>query len=689
MATGLALAGTDAERLPETRPLESARLVAEKTAFVAGNDNWIVLHLKLRQGWHVYWRNAGDSGTPPRLDWRLPHGLQAGAIVWPTPERFIVGPLANYGYENEVFLPLPIRVDPSLAGAKGVHLAATVHVLVCLEECVPQTAELALDLPLAEGVPHDGPEVDAIRAALAAVPQPPVGWETELAAQDDGRVSLRARPTPGVDSIDALWEFFPYEPGLIEPAAAQPISRDRDRVTLTLRKGSLAAPQLGELAGVLVVRAHAAGGRPPLAFEIAARPTAVGVVAATKPNGIWASIGLAFVGGLLLNLMPCVFPVLAVKVLGFVQHAGEGRGRALVHGTTFAAGIVASFWVLAGGLYALRAGGAEIGWGFQLQSPAFVVAMAFLFFGAAMVFFGVADFGNRLVSLAGAVRLPSGLAGSFGSGVLATVVATPCTAPFMGTALGWALVAPPVAAFSVFTALALGMGAPYVALAASPRLLRALPRPGAWMETLKQLLAFPMLATVVWLLWVLARQVGPDALILALAGLLIAGFGFWIAGRFAVPSAPARRRAVAGLAAVVAIAGGFVLALPSGAGAEAGLAWVEYSESGLEALRAEGRSVYVDFTAAWCLTCQVNKRVVFGSTEVLEAFRRNDIVAMRADWTSQDPEITRALAAFGRSGVPLNVLYGTDRSAEPVVLSTVLTPSIVLRAIETHLRTET
>jgi thiol:disulfide interchange protein DsbD len=326
-----------------------------------------------------------------------------------------------------------------------------------------------------------------------------------------------------------------------------------------------------------------------------------------------------------------------------------------------------------------------------------VLALAFLFFGIAMVLLGVVDVGASVMTAAGGVRVPGGLPGSFLGGVLATAVATPCTAPFMGTAVGWALVAPPAAALAVFTALALGMGLPYVALAASPALLRALPRPGPWMETLKQALAFPMLATVVWLLWVLGRQAGAEAQVMALGGLLLAGFGCWLAGRFATPAAAAGRRHLAVAAALVAVVGGFALALPSGGAGPAaatagsdehGLGWEPYSPGRLAALRAAGRPVYVDFTAAWCITCQVNERVVFGSAAVRDAFREHGVVPMRADWTTQDPEITRALASFGRSGVPLTVVYPGDATAAPLVQPTILTPGVVLAALDQMLGDE-
>jgi thiol:disulfide interchange protein DsbD len=664
---------------PPAGRIVAARLVSERTAVTPGSDAWLALHLRIREGWHVYWKNPGDSGTPPRLTWRLPDGVTADDLVWPAPSRFVAEPLASFGYEREVYLPVRMVVAPAAAGP--VRVAATAKWLACKVDCIPESAELSLTLPLG-GHADDGPAADGIRAALASVPRAEPGWGASIAAEDARTVTLRVSTPPRFAPGRYSYLFFPDLAGVIEPAAAQPVTRDGGGVTLVLTKAATRAAPVDALPGVFVARPEAGAPGGVAAIQLAA-------ARAVEGGGLWAALGLAFAGGLLLNLMPCVFPVIAIKVVGFVEEARAG-GRSGAQGLAFAAGVVVSFWVLAGLLLALRAAGAEIGWGFQLQSPPFVLALAFLFLVLALAFLGGVELGGRASTFAGGVRLPRGLPGSFLGGALTTAVATPCTAPFMGTALGWALTAPPVTARVVFTALALGTALPYVVLSASPGLVRALPRPGPWMESLKQALAFPLLATVVWLLWVFGLQAGADAQALALAGLLLAGFGVWLAGRV-TPAAPAWRRRTAALAAVVAIAVGFGVALPRGeraaapasaARASGGLAWEPYSAERLAALRAAGRPVYVDFTAAWCLTCQLNERVAFGSAAVREAFERHGVVPMRADWTNQDAEITRALAAFGRSGVPLNVLYGDEPSEQPIVQPTLLTPAVVLRAIE-------
>ncbi len=667
----------------EEGPIVRAALVAERAALVAGDANWIALRLRMREGWHVYWQNPGDSGLPPRMAWRLPAGVSVSDFQWPAPERLPIGPLANYGYAGEVLLPMQVTV----AGGPGstVALTGTAKWLACKVDCIPEQADVALTLPVVAGAPADGAAADAVRAALAAVPQAAPGWSGILASEGERTLVLQATTPPSFDAHAFTYLFFPDEGGVIEPAAAQPASVDGASVTLRLARAATATAPVETLRGVLVARPRAAG-TPPAAIEIEAR---FAPPAPRATMGIAAALGLAFLGGLLLNLMPCVFPVLAIKVMGFARHAGERRATAVVHALVFAAGVVTSFLALAGVLLALRAGGAEIGWGFQLQSPTIVLALAFLFFGIAMVLLGVVHVGSRITAAAGGVRPRDGVVGSFLSGALATAVATPCTAPFMGTALGWALVAPPAAALGVFAALGLGMGVPYVVLAASPALERALPRPGPWMETLQQALAFPMLATVVWLLWVFGRQTGTGGQVTALAGLLLAGFGCWVAGRFAVPVASASHRWAAGLVALLAITGGFAVALPSGepqpaaADVAGDVAWEPYSAERLAALQTEGRPVWLEFTAAWCITCQVNERVVFGSAAVRDAFRRLRVVPMRADWTSQSSAISRALAGFGRSGVPLAVLYGADPAVPPMVQPTILTPATVLASLET------
>jgi len=399
----------------------------------------------------------------------------------------------------------------------------------------------------------------------------------------------------------------------------------------------------------------------------------------------------AFAGGLILNLMPCVFPVLSLKVVGFVHVAHNDSFRIRRHGLAFAAGVLVSFWILAGLLLVLRAGGQGLGWGFQLQQPFFVAALTLLLFAMSLNLLGVFEVGSSLIGAAGRFDSRSGYQGSFLSGVLATVLATPCSAPFMGAALGYALVQPPAASLLVFTLLGLGMATPYLLLSFAPWLLRALPRPGAWMETLRQAMAFPLLATVIWLVWVFGQQVGNDAVLELLGAVLLVGIGVWIGGHFAGARTRAGRLTVHGATAACLLAGlavaGVAADRPLAAACTSnetgdGVNWVPYDAARLAALRTEGRAVFLDFTAAWCLSCKVNERLALSTEAVRDKIRDLDVVAMRGDWTNRDPAITNVLESFGRSGVPLYVIYPRGRDSAAVVLPAILSAEIVLDALD-------
>ena len=689
-------------------PHVTVSLVADADAVRPGEAFDAGIRFALEDGWHVYWSNPGDSGLAPSVRWTLPDGTTAGPIVWPYPEKIAVGPLANYGYAKEVLLP--VRITPSAALRPGdvLNLAARVDWLVCQEDCIPGDAQLALPLPVVAGDVAPSRWTSDFAAVHARVPRAPRGIAVEALRHDD-RLELRLTAQGGgtVLARDGELAFFPADPGFVENASAQPQSVAGDVATISLEKSRQRREPVQQLRGTLVAEGgFAPDGAPAIAIDVPVREalpanaTAAAAgeragVASSAQGSIWLALGLAFLGGLLLNVMPCVFPVLSIKVFDFVRQAGGDPARLRLHGWTYAAGVVLSFWILAGVLLALRAGGEGLGWGFQLQSPAFVVVMIFVLVALALSLLGLFDVGLGMTALAGRVPQGDGLGGSFSTGVLATVVATPCTAPFMGPALGWALTQPAARAMLVFTALGAGMALPYVVLCLMPGWVRRLPRPGAWLETFRQLMAFPLLATAVWLLWVLGLQAGNDAIAGTLAGLLLLAVGLWLRGRFAGLERPARTRRVAHAVALLLALAGLGTALASRGSAPAaavvtgadahgasdayGIPWRAYSRAALDELRAAGTPVFVDFTAAWCLTCKVNEHVVFSSQEVRDAFAARDVAMLRADWTSRDDEITRALASFGRSGVPLYVLYGAG--VEPVVLPSVLTRGVVLDAL--------
>ena len=670
-------------------------LASDVTHVRPGEAFTVGLRFALEDGWHVYWSNPGDSGLAPTLRWELPAGTTAGPLQWPYPQRIAVGPLVNYGYEGEVLLPVAVTPATTLRDGDTLHLAARADWLVCKEDCIPGRADLALDVPVSrapvERDPRCATSFDDARARL-----PGSSAAVRLDAQrSEGRVELLI-----VDAPPGGIAFFPADPEHIENAAPQALRRRDGAAILELAVSSQRREPIERLRGTLVASSgFAPDGAAAVTVDVPVRSappaghsatTAAAPVVTYEASSLWWALAFAVLGGLLLNAMPCVFPVLSIKILDFVRQAGGDPARLRRHGLAYAAGVMLSFWVLVAALLALRAGGEQLGWGFQLQSPAFVVAMIFLLYALAASLLGLFDVGLGVTALAGRAPQGSGLAGSFATGVLATAVATPCTAPFMGPALGFALTLPAASALLVFTALGVGMASPYLLLCFVPGWLRVLPRSGAWLETFKQLMAFPLLATVVWLVWVLGQQAGVDAILGALAGLLLLTLALWLRARFAGPSSPPRRRQIAlaaslalslaGLGTALALRGGPVAGGASAGDDLYGNTWREYSPAALAELLAAGNPVFVDFTAAWCLTCKVNEHVVFSSREVRDAFASRGVVLLRADWTSRDDDITRALASFGRSGVPLYLLYGSTDVA-PQILPSVLTRGIVLEAL--------
>ncbi|QUV89173.1 protein-disulfide reductase DsbD [Chloracidobacterium aggregatum] len=693
---------------PVEQPHVKAELIAETTAIRPGVPFWVAIRFELEEHWHTYWRNPGDSGQPTSIKWKLPPGFKADDIQWPIPKRIEVSGLVGYGYEKEVLHLIRITPPDKLPVGKPVTLAGKVRWLVCKEECIPGDAELTLTLPVTNDVPQPSPWTEAFSRARAQLPLATSEWKLR-AAQDGDHLVLLLTPPTGAEPLTEV-TFFPFEELVIEGAEPQRLLRVKGGYALRLVRSKVAEKTPTQLAGVVVTPTgwRGAGTEPGLTVEAPIEPlTALGdlltPVAGTRSDrsssggqplgwlALLVTLGGAFLGGLILNLMPCVLPVLSIKVLGFVEQAKAGRGEAWQHGLVFTAGVVLSFWALAGILLALRAGGQQLGWGFQLQEPAFVAFLVAVLFVFGLVLFGVFEVGLTLTTVGGAAMNRSGLAGSFFTGVLATVVATPCTAPFMGSALGVALAQPTAVALLIFTALALGMSAPYLILAAAPQLLRFVPRPGAWMESFKQFMGFLLMGSVVWLLWVLGLEVGVDGLALMLGMLVLIGLGGWIWGRWgSLTRTPAVRR-IAMATALLIIVGSTVFGvrtihqLPSAASAatgsretkSGGIRWEPFSPARVEELRRAGKPVFVDFTAAWCLSCKANEKVALETEAVRQEIERRGIVMVKADWTNRDEEITRTLAEFGRSGVPLYVFYPAN-GREPKVLPEVITPGLIL-----------
>ncbi len=675
-------------RFGAPEPHVKAELVAESDAIVPGQPLQLALKLAHENEWHTYWQVPGDSGLPTRIEWQLPAGFTAGPIEWPYPHRLPAGPLVNYGYEGETLLLTKLQVPADLATGKNVTLNAKAEWLECKDVCIPGSADLSLTLPVraaAGASPHAALFAQARKLVPGAVPGVTVRATTE---GDRIRLALTVPTDRSINSI----EFFPLEEGRIEPAAAQVLDRSNG-TALVLTAAKPVKADAKSLAGVIVVNGgpSKAGGwaatveGPVAAGAVGALPAPATAASPAPTMSLLAALGAAFVGGLILNLMPCVFPVLSLKLIGLAQQRTHS-GPMAAHGVAFAVGVILSFVLLAGLLIALQKAGSALGWGFQLQTPWVVASLTVLFFVIGLNLLGVFEFtfGSGLGNTKAADALvgKSDWRGSFGTGVLAVIVASPCTAPFMSAALGYAITQPAAIALSVFAMLGVGMAAPYLLLTLFPALLAKLPRPGRWMELFKQFMAFPMFATCVWLLWVLAQQVDAGGVALALGVLVAVSFALWSLGL--AQRGAARFRWVALVGAVVAAMTFTPIATsePVAAGSKttSGADWVEYSPKALADLKAQGKPVFVDFTAAWCVTCQVNKRVALNTDKVRSQFADSGIVRMKADWTNRDETITRALAEFGRNGVPLYVLY--DSSGQPTVLPELLTENTVLAALE-------
>jgi thiol:disulfide interchange protein len=668
-------------------PHVKAELIAAADAIVPGQPLQVGLKLTHEKNWHTYWQVPGDSGLPTRIEWQLPAGVQAGPIEWPHPHRLPAGPLMNFGYDGETLLLTTLQVPADFRSSAPVTLAGKAEWLECYDVCIPGSADLKLTLPV-RGSAAPSSHAALFDAARKLVPAKVAGVSARGVIEANRiRMDLALPPNLKAESL----EFFPLEEGRIEPAAPQALTRG-EKLALQLTAAQPVKTEAKTLSGVIVANGGPAksGGwvalvEAPLAAGAVGSAAATSASPATGPTmSLLAALGMAFVGGLILNLMPCVFPVLSLKLIGLAQHRTHS-GPMAGHGVAFAIGVVLSFVLLASLLIALQQAGSALGWGFQLQTPWVVAALTVLFFAIGLNLLGVFEFtfGSGLGNTRAADALvgKSDWRGSFGTGVLAVIVASPCTAPFMSAALGYAITQPAAVALSVFGMLGVGMAMPYLLLTLFPALLAKLPRPGRWMELFKQFMAFPMFATCVWLLWVLAQQVDAGGVALALGVLVAVSFALWSLGL--AQRGASRFRWVALVGAVLAALTFAPIATSeqaSSAGRTTSVDWVDYSPQKLAELRAQGKPVFVDFTAAWCVTCQVNKRVALNTDKVRARFAGGQIVRMKADWTNRDETITRALAEFGRNGVPLYVLY--DSKGQPSVLPELLTENTVLTALD-------
>ena len=665
----------------QTDHLQS-RLVAETTAAVPGTQLTLGLLLEHDPHWHTYWRNPGDSGLPTELTLDLPEGVVAEPIAWPHPQRFELAEIVNFGYGDRQLLPVTITIPADYA-APTLAVRAEANWLICEVECIPGEAGYALELPVAATAEPDPRWAEDFAAARADQPQQA---RAGLAVAEDGEAIVLALDGLDAAALPSQWQWFPETTDVVANGALPQWQRSGAAWQARWQKSPYFTALPSDLAVVAVdgdgTAWRFAGTAQPLAAVAPMGPATAGGDG-TLPLGLLPALLLAFLGGLVLNLMPCVFPVLSIKAMGALASADD-RAELRRHGGWYALGVVATFLLLAGLLLVLRAGGEQLGWGFQLQEPRFIAAVALLLFAMALSFSGVWEFGGRFAGAGQRLTEGHGARASFFTGVLAVVVASPCTAPFMGTALGWALAQPALSALAVFAALGLGLAAPMLLLGLVPALARALPRPGPWMDGFRQLLAFPLYLTVVWLLWVYGVQTSPLGMAWLLAALTGLAFALWLLGRRPAMRSP-RLRAVAAVAAAAALLLAVLLPLSAPPAAVAGAPAADadaepWSEQRLAELRADGRPVLVNMTAAWCITCLANERVALSTDTVRQALAEHEVAYLKGDWTRQDAAITRYLERYGRNGVPLYVLYPPG-GGSPKVLPQLLTPDAVADAI--------
>ena len=660
----LALAAPQAPA--QVTPLVRAQLLADTNAIVPGQPFQAGLLLEMADGWHTYWEYSGDAGLPTTIQWQLPQGFTAGPIEWPVPEaKLEPGDIQTYAYGGRVLLLTTITPPAGVTG--NIALKAKADWLVCKETCIPGGAELELTLPFAtNSSPANAALFEEFRSQLPSEKNPPypISWKrtaNQLTLQVEGippNTRLALFPLPADNQEVGHPEFLP--------------------------PSSLQIPSQGNFRGVLSV-----GEGPSRRAWFVSENSAETENPTTATMGLWLALFYGFLGGLILNLMPCVLPVISLKIFGFMKQSGDSRAAILSHGLAFTAGIFAWFLCLAAVIIALKSGGSEVTWAFQFQNPWFNIAIGSVVFVFALNLAGVFEFvlpGKASTAMENAGS-GSGLSGSFFQGVFATLLATPCTAPFLGSALGFAFSQSAAVILAMFASVALGMALPYLLLSAQPGWMKFLPRPGAWMERLKQFMAFPLLATLVWILSILGGQRGVEGVVWFSAFLLGLAFAAWLYGAFCGPLASTKQRTIALLLVVATASGGGWYFLGQkftqiGKANANSIAWVDFSEARVKSELAAGRNVFVDFTADWCITCKFNERTAIDTSAVRAVLAEKNIVPVKADWTNSNPEITAALKRFGRVGVPLYVLYPAKDPANPIVLPELLTESILLDALK-------
>ena len=671
----IALPSFASQSIPVDTGKVTASLVSSHDVVPPGGRFHIALRTELDPHWHTYWRNPGDSGEPVHVEWKVSEGVTTGDIHWPLPQTLATGPIINYGFEGTPLFPVEFTVPATAEPGSVMIFDADFYYLVCKDVCIPEQGKASLPIKVGSA------EIDTrwdgeIKAALAATPK--AGKMTGGIKKSGDNVIIGVENIPASADLSAA-HFFPYDQGVLGHSQAQIVTIGKQGLEISTQaeylwdedlpetfSGVLAFTKNGERIGQEVTLNVGQTVDIGLAATKTAKKAAIGGVT------LWTAIIGALIGGLILNLMPCVFPVISIKALSIAKSAHGERAAIKREAWLYTAGVMATFLLLTVILLAFKAGGSEIGWGFQLQSPKVVGVLAVLLFVIGLNLLGLFEFGTGLQNTGSELTQKSGAAGSFFTGALAVVVATPCTAPLMAGAVGYALASPALITLAVFMALAIGFALPFLLIAYVPGLLSKLPKPGPWMERFKEILAFPMFAAAIWLVWVLSLQAGEDGVLYVLAAMLAAGFAIWCLKR------------TGGLAkAFAAVAILAAIALPiSTYPKQVNLvhetdAW---SSARVSELQAEGRSIFVDFTAAWCVTCKVNEKVVLDQERTKKLFQDTNTAFLIADWTNKNDVIAQELAKYGRAGVPLYLVYNQN-SVSPEILPQVLTYDVIRDAI--------
>ena len=670
----------------------TASIIAEHDSVAPGTSLWIALKLAVREGWHTYWRNPGDSGAATSITWTLPDGFSAGEILWPYPERQYVGPVANYGYHGTALHLVELKVDSTVAVDTPFKLRADANWLVCEEECIPEKARLDFKVNTALAPIVNSHHEAAFALTRASIPKK-LDLKSGFQYGDTGdTIRFEFAPHPELIEASSI-EYFPYDWGLTQAPAEQQLTQDAAFISIDTKKGDLSFDKA--ISGILVVQA-ADGSK--ASYELESQPGTLSIGAqinttASKSLELSSALLFAFLGGIILNLMPCVFPVLFVKALNLVNHATDSSSTMRLHGLVYTAGVLASFLVLALILLSVKAAGEQIGWGFQLQSPLFVSLVAIVMFTLGLSLSGYLKIGTRFMGVGSELADQPAYTGSFFTGVLAVVVATPCTAPFMGPALGFAFTQSSIVSIAVLLALGFGLALPYLLISMLPALANYLPKPDLWMERLQQLLAFPMYATAAWLVWVVSQQAGSNAVFLLLLAFILVAFSIWLWQSTRNASRTWKLLGACGTISSIIVVATIVLfaidtyttspsvVVDGGNKTSTGPSYQNFDEAELTRLRQDGRAVFVNMTAAWCITCLANERVALSSPKIKTFFEENDISYFKGDWTNQDENISKYLQQFGRNSVPLYVYYPKN-SATPKVLPQILTVASLIQNID-------